>query len=60
VAFVPQNDRSMVENIIKSNLYRVDPLITNNLAALLRNLFAKTQYVDKTLDIVERLFDEID
>jgi mannose/cellobiose epimerase-like protein (N-acyl-D-glucosamine 2-epimerase family) len=50
----------MIENIIKSNLYRASPLITNNLAVLIRNLFTKTQYVDKTLDMVERLFDEID
>lgn len=52
VAYIPQNDRSIIENIIKSNLYRASPIITNNLAALVRNLFTKAQYVDRTLDII--------
>lgn len=50
----------MLENIIRSNLYRSDPLVTGNLALLVKSLFAKPQYVDKSLDMLERLFDEID
>lgn len=50
----------MLENIIQSNLYRADPLVTGNLALLIKSLFAKPQYVDKSLDMLERLFDDID
>jgi hypothetical protein len=60
VAYVPANDRPMLENVIRSNLYRADPLVTGNLALLVRSLFAKPQYVDRALDLLERLFDEID
>ena len=57
VAYLPANDRPMLENVIRSNLYRADPLITANLALLIKSLFSKSQYVDKTLDLLERLFD---
>jgi hypothetical protein len=57
VAYLPANDRPMLENVIRSNLYRADPLITVNLALLIKSLFSKSQYVDKTLDLLERLFD---
>jgi ribosome assembly protein YihI (activator of Der GTPase) len=35
-------------------------LIVNNLGLLLKNLFSKQTLVDKSLDIVDRLFEEID
>ena len=60
VAYVPSNDRSIVENIIKSNLFRADSLSATCLASLVNVLFSKSSFVDKTLDIIERLFDEID
>ncbi len=60
IAYIPANDRPMLENIIRSNLYRSDPLVTGNLALLVKSLFAKPQYVDKALDMLERLFDDID
>ena len=58
VSYIPLNDKSMIQNILRTNLYRADPVITHNLGILFKTLFAKTQYVDKALDIVEKLFSE--
>lgn len=35
-------------------------MITNNLAQLIKNLFLKGPFVEKAIDIVERLFDDVD
>ena len=56
VAYVPANDYSIVHNIIKSNLFRANPLSAQCLASLLTVLFSKTAFVDKSLDIMDRLF----
>jgi hypothetical protein len=60
VAYIPVNEKCIIENLIRTNIYRVSPLISNSLAILIRNMFIKSQYVDKAIDIIERVFDEID
>jgi hypothetical protein len=60
VAYVPSNDRCMVENLLKTNVFRTNILISNNIALLMRNLFTKPNLFDKTLDLIDRLFEEID
>ena len=60
IAFVPVNDKCMTENLLKTNVFRTDKLIQHNLALLFRNLFSKTSLFDKTLDMIDRLFEEID
>lgn len=45
-----------MENLLRTNIFRTNPLITNNLSLLLKNLFSKTSMFDRTLDIIDRLF----
>ena len=59
VAYVPTSD-SIMENLLRTNVFRTSPLITNNLSLLLKNLFAKPSMFDKTLDLIDRLFEDID
>ena len=60
VAFMPKNDKSMVENFLRTNIFRSNKLIQNNLALLFKNLFSKSSLFDKTLDMIDRLFEDID
>lgn len=46
----------MMENLLRTNIFRANPHISNNLSLLLKNLFSKTNLFDKTLDIVDKLF----
>lgn len=60
VAYIPQNDKSIIENVLRTNIFRVDTIILHNLSYLFKNLLIKSQYTEKTADIIDRLFDEID
>ena len=61
IAYVPQNDKLIIENIIKSNIYRKDERISNNLSILLHNITSKSQqWFTKLIEIIERIFDELD
>ena len=57
IAYVPNNDKSMLENIIRSNVYRANGLICANLSILIKNLYLKSQYTDKICDILDKIFD---
>ena len=56
VAFMPKNDKSMVENLLRTNVFRSNKLVQSNLALLFKNLFSKPILFDKTLDMLDRLF----
>ena len=42
------------------NVTNSNSLIINNLSLLLKNLLLKTSMSDKTLDIIDQIFEEID
>ena len=56
VAFIPNNDKGMIENLLRTNIFRSDKLIQNNLGLIFKHLFSKTLLLDKTIDLVDRLF----